>query len=221
MIKVSIDPQSVRLFRNRRDDFVKEAGRNMQDAMIQLAKTCAKELAVTIPPYGVSKKVGDKYQKSIAKQVNRAVSAANVAGVDGNAGEVHERFRNSRGQVPRGLRDRGQYKRDPVPVSDKERHIRQKMAEAGTAKGAWIAAAEKLNSKRIPGVAKWVRRHAKANGDASIKIKGAGRDVLLINRISYIARLQKENNVNLALKRGYLKNYRHMTIVVKKIRGEI
>lgn len=221
MIKVQLDPESVRGFRTRVQDYIQEAGKTYADAMEQLAKACAKELAITVPPFGLSAKVGQQYQKSIAKQVNRAVSAGNVAGTPGDAEQLHKRYRNKRGQVPRNLKDRGQYQREPVSVRDKETYIDKAQERAGKAKGGWIAAAEKLNGKKITGVGRWVRRHAQKNGEAAIKIKGAGSEVILTNRVSYIDKLQRQDYVNTALKRGYMRNWRYMTILVKKLRKEI
>jgi hypothetical protein len=221
MIKAHLDPQSVRMFKSRLQDYVEEAGKTYQEGIEQLGKACAKELAITVPPFGLSAKVGEKYKLSIAKQVNRAVSAANVQGVQGDASQVHKKFRNRRGQVPKDLVSRGQYKREPVSVRDKETQVRRKMDEAGTAKGAWIAAGEKINSKKIGGVGKWVRRHATRNGSAKVKIKGMGSEIAMTNSISYVQNLQKTGYVEKALKRGYLRAFRHMTIMVKKLRKEI
>ena len=208
-------------FRHRLQDFVEEAGRTESEAVQLLAKACAKELAITVPPFGLSAKVGEKYQKSIAKQVNRAIKAGNIKGIQGDAKTVHQSFRNPSGQVPKGLKTTGQYKREPVSVREKETLIDKRQEAAGIAKGAWIAAAERLNGKKISGVGKWVRRHAQKNGQSAIRSEKGGTTVLLTNSVSYISRLHRQDYVDRALKRGYMRNFRHMTIVVKKLRGEI
>lgn len=221
MISVKIDTADLLRFKSRIDDFVEEAGKTNREAMELLAKACAKELAITVPPFGVSAKVGDQFQKSIAKQVDRAIRSGNVDGDSGSAAQIHAAKRDRRGQVPKGLRTRGQYQREPISVRDKETLVDRKQAAAGIVKGAWIAAGEKLNGKKITGVGRWVRRHAKANGDAEVSVKNASAEVEITNRCSYVANVQSTENVQLALKRGYLRNYRHMTIVLKKIRKEI
>jgi hypothetical protein len=221
MIKFSISRTEKYRFLNRMRDFVEEAGRTESEAVQLLAKACAKELAITVPPFGLSAKIGEKYQKSIAKQVNRAIKAGNIKGTPGSAKDVHESFRAANGQVPKGLKTRGRYNREPIPVRDKEMLIDRRQDAAGIAKGAWIAAAEKLNGKKITGVGKWVRRHAAKNGSSSIQIKSGGTEVLLTNSVSYINKLHRQSYIDTALRRGYLRSFRHMTIVVKKLRGEI
>jgi hypothetical protein len=220
MIRFSIDQASVRGFRGRLVEFSKGTGKTIQEAMNLLGKGCAKELASLVPPYGISAKQGAAFQKSIAKQVDRAVRHANVAGTKGSARLVHEQVRR-KGQVPKGLKTQGQYKRDPVPIGDKIDLLRQKQMAAGTAKGAWIAAGEAIDGKKMRGISKWIRRHAKRNGFASIKAEGIGSVISLTNRLPYINALQPQSTIDTALKRGYARNFRHMTIVVKKIRGEI
>ena len=221
MIKLSMDQSSVRRFRNRMRDFVEEAGKTESEAVQLLAKACAKELAITVPPFGLSAKVGLQYQKSIAKQVDRAIKAGNVKGTSGSASAVHESFRMANGQVPKVLKTTGRYRREPISVRDKETLIDKRQHAAGIAKGGWIAAAERLNGKKISGIGKWVRRHASKNGSSDIRVERAGTLVLLTNSVSYINRLQKQNYIDTALKRGFTRSFRHMTIVVKKLRGEI
>ena len=220
MIRFQLDPASVRGFRSRLTEFSKGTGKTIQESMNLLGKGCAKELASLVPPYGVSAKQGAAFQKSIAKQIDRAIRAANVAGTQGAAGFVHAQVRR-KGQVPKGLKTQGQYKREPIPIKDKVDLLRKKQAAAGTAKGAWVAAGDAIDGKKMRGISKWIRRHAKRNGFASIKAEGIGSTILLTNRLPYINGLQPQSVIDTALKRGYARNFRHMTIVVKKLRGEI
>jgi hypothetical protein len=185
-----------------------------------LGKSCAKELASLVPPYGVSAKQGAAFQKSIAKQIDRAIRAANVAGTAGTAGFVHAQVRR-KGQVPKGLKTEGRFKREPIPIKDKVDLLRKKQAAAGTAKGAWVAAGDAIDGKKMRGISRWIRRHAQKNGAASIKSEGIGSTISLTNNLPYINGLQPQSVIDLALKRGYARNFRYMTIVMKKIRGEI
>ena len=220
MIKFSMDQSSVRGFRGRLKEFSSGTGKTIQEAMNLLGKGCAKELASLVPPYGISDKQGAAFQKSIAKQIDRAIRSANVTGISGSAEAVHAKVRR-KGQVPKDLKTNGQYKREPIPIKDKVDLLRQKQAAAGTAKGAWIAAGEAIDGKKMRGISKWIRRHAKRNGFASIKAEGIGSIISLTNRLPYINALQPGDVIDTALKRGYARNFRYMTIVVKKIRGEI
>jgi hypothetical protein len=220
MIRFQLDPASVRGFRARLTEFSRGTGKTIQESMNLLGKSCAKELASLVPPYGVSAKQGAAFQKSIAKQIDRAIRAANVAGTSGSAGFVHAQVRR-KGQVPKGLKTQGQFKRDPIPIKDKVDLLRKKQAAAGTAKGAWVAAGDAIDGKKMRGISKWIRRHAQKNGAASIRSEGIGSTISLSNNLPYINGLQPQSVIDLALKRGYARNFRHMTIVVKKIRGEI
>lgn len=220
MIRFSMDRSSVGGFKMRLSEFSKGTGKTLQEAMNILGRSCARELAVMVPPYGISAKHGATFQKSIAKQVGRAIMAANVQGTEGAASSVHEKVRK-RGQVPKDLKTKGKFKREPIRIGDKVDLIRKKQAAAGTAKGAWIAAGEAIDGKRIQGISKWIRRHAKKNGAASIKSEGIGSIIFLENKLPFINTLQPKDIIEMALKRGYARNFRHMTIVVKKIRGEI
>ena len=220
MIRFSLDPASVRKFRLRMVEFSRETGKTIQQSMNLLGKGCAKELAVLVPPYGITAKQGAAFQKSIAKQIDRAIRAANVAGTQGSAGFVHAQVRR-KGQVPKGLKTEGPFRREPISIREKVELLLKKQAEAGTAKGAWIAAGEAIDGKKMSGISKWIRRHATRNGDASIRAEGLGSTISLTNRLPYINGLQSNAVINLALKRGYARNFRHMTIALKKLRGEI
>jgi hypothetical protein len=139
-----------------------------------LGKGCAKELASLVPPYGVSAKQGAAFQKSIAKQIDRAIRAANVAGTQGAAGFVHAQVRR-KGQVPKGLKTQGQYKREPIPIKDKVDLLRKKQAAAGTAKGAWVAAGDAIDGKKMRGVAKWIRRTLRKTERQALSPKALAR----------------------------------------------
>lgn len=220
MITASMDAASVRGFRARLAEFQKETGKTTSEGINLLSKAIAKELAIMVPPFGISAKQGAAFQKSLEKQIDRAIKAANVAGTDGSAETVHARVRR-RGQVPKDLKTIGQYKREPIPIKDKVDLIRKKQKIAGQAKAAWIAAGEKIDGKKITGISKWIRRHAHKNGAASVKVAGMGSVVTITNEVDYISSVQSPIMVKKAMQRGYARNFRHMTIVVKKIRKEI
>jgi hypothetical protein len=220
MTKIELDPQSVRVFRIRLAEYSKGTGKTIQQSMDMLGKSCAKELAVMVQPYGISAKHGAAFQASIGKQVARAVRAANVAGTPGSADLVHQNVR-TKGQVPRGLKTQGQFNRKPITLEDKNQLVNEKQAKAGKAKGAWIAAGEAIDGKKMQGIAKWIRRHAMRNGIAKIKSEGMGSVIYLTNSLSYIDKIQPKSVIDTALKRGYWRAWRHMTITVKKIRKEI
>jgi hypothetical protein len=220
MITASMDAASVAGFRMKLDEFTKLTGKSVDEGIKLLGKAISKELAIMVPPFGVSAKQGKAFQKSIQKQIDRAVKAANVAGMQGSAESVHERQRRE-GQVPKDLKTVGKFKRAPIPIGEKIDLIRKKQAAAGRAKGAWIAAGEAIDGKKINGISAWVRKHAKKHGQASVHVAGMGSIVTISNHVQYIAELQSQNMVKQAMRRGYGRNARHMMIVIKKINKEI
>lgn len=220
MITASMDAASVAGFRTKLDEFTKLTGKSIDEGIKMLAKSVAKELAIMVPPFGISAKQGAKFQKSIEKQIDRAVKAANVAGIQGSAATVHERQRR-KGQVPKGLKTIGKFRREPIPIGEKIDLIRKKQAAAGRAKGAWIAAGEAVDGKKITGISAWVRKNAKKHGEASVKVAGMGSIVTILNRVQYISNIQTPTMVKKGIHRGYGRNARHMMIVIKKIKKEI
>lgn len=217
MIRISIDPESRRAFRKMLKDYEKKTGTNTEDATIELARACGRQLAQKIPPFGLSASVGKKFEGSIAKQVDRAVKAGNVSAVSGSTAEqVHRNARDHRGQVPKGLRTKGRRKANPIPVGEKERLIKKKKEAAGTAKGAWIAAATALTGKAISGVAKWISRHRKG-GRSSILRKGLNTEITLTNELPYIERLQTPAMVKAALRDGYRNALRRIEKIIQKV----
>jgi hypothetical protein len=222
MIRFSMDRSSVYGFRSRLRDFVKEAGKTESEAVQLLAKACAKELAITVLPFGLSSSVGKKFTDSVGKQVDYAWAGSKRDVFQSSSMQAaHQSARNSQGVVRMRKFGGRPVTNESISVAQKEIYKRKVIAKVGMAKGAWIAAAERLNGKKITGVGAWVRRHAKNNGTSNIRIERAGTTVLLTNSISYIKKIHQQDYIDRALKRGYMRNWKHMTIVVKKLRGEI
>ena len=147
MISFSLDRASVRETKRIIREYERKVGQTANESIVDIGREAARQAAQKCPPFGLSDKIGEKFKKSIAKQVNRAVKNANVTGKSGGAAKVHANSRDSKGQVPRGLRDKGQFKRQPVDIGDKERVIAQRQKAAGILKGAWIHAGTLLGRK--------------------------------------------------------------------------
>jgi hypothetical protein len=209
MISFSLDPASVRETKRILREYERKVGQTKDDSVIDIGREASRQAAQKVPPFGLSENIGNKFKKSIAKQVNRAVKNANVTGKAGDAAKVHAAARDGKGQVPRGLRDKGQYKREPVEIGDKERVIDKRQAAAGIAKGAWIHAGTLLGRKtaavtgrRRQAVGQWIMRHLK-RGQATITRMGMNTTVTLTNTVSWVQKLQSEAMINAAVRAAF------------------
>lgn len=217
MISISIDPSSRREQMRLLRDFEKKAGRAVEDSVVELGRSAGRQLAHKVPPWGLNAQVGKKFEGSVAKQVNRAVRAANVGAVSGsNAEQAHKAARDSKGQVPRLLRTTGKRVRNQIGVRDKEVLVDRKQEAAGTAKGAWITAAVSLNGKPLAGIARWISRHRKS-GRSRLMRRGISTEAEITNELPYIQRLQTPAMIKSALKQAYQNTFRAMKRLIEKL----
>jgi hypothetical protein len=216
MIRVSIDQASLQNFQHGLELYKEQAGKTQREATIELARACAKELAIKIQPFGVSAKAGKRFEASIAKQVWRAVKNSQVQGSNQTIRQAHESRRDDRGQVPRDIQTRGKYRRSPYEADNVREYALKKGKNAGLLKGAWIAAGEKLTNKPITGVAKWVRRHSNKNGAARVAANDSTSTVYITNELDYIKKAQRDAYIQNALKTAYRKQYARMRIEANK-----
>jgi hypothetical protein len=209
MISFSLDPSSVRETKRILREYERKVGQTSDESLVDIGREAARQAAQKVPPFGLSENIGNKFKKSIAKQVNRAVKNANVTGKAGDAAKVHASARDSKGQVPKGLRDTGGFKREPVEVADKERVIDQRQKAAGIVKGAWIHAGTLLGRKmqvvtgrKRQAVGKWIMRHLK-RGQATVSRMGMNTTVTLTNTVAWVQRLQSEAMLNAAVRAAF------------------
>lgn len=209
MIRFSLDPASVRETKRIIREYEQKVGQSAADSVIDIGREAARQAAQKCPPFGLSENIGNRFKQSIAKQVQRAVSHANVTGKQGDAARVHAGARDRKGQVPKGIRTEGQFKRNPVEVSDKERLIDQKQAAAGIVKGAWIHAgtmlgrkAESIIGRKRVAVGRWILRHLK-RGKASISKMGINTEVALTNTVAWVRNLQSDSMLNSAVNAAF------------------
>lgn len=217
MISANITPKDRAQFLKAIAKYKREFIKTEREVMIQLGKISAKELAIRVQPLGISSKVGKKYEGSIQAQVHRAIKNANISGGSQNALQAHQSKRNSRGQVSRALATSGQFKRSPIDLSDRFELAKKKSENAGLSKGAWIAAGENLDNKKISGIPKWIRRHAK-HAASKIDGKSSGTIISLINKISFVVSVMSDSDINKALMTAYRKNIKKMNIELNKVK---
>jgi hypothetical protein len=198
------------------DEYRKMFGKTFEDIGIEVGKLAAKEIASSTQPFGLSSAVGKKYAASIIAQANRAIKAAQVDGVSGDAAAMHDAKRDRRGRVPKGLRTRAQYKRQPVPIDERLAHAKKKAENAGMAKGAWIAAGEAIDGKQISRIPKWIRKHVK-HGGAKIekRHRSMNYDVEITNELSYVTDKDFGAEIPKAIKRAYKGIWFRMRKLVK------
>jgi len=216
MIRVRLDPASVRATRRLIDQYSRAIQQSTEDSIIDVGREAARQAAQKCPPFGLTERTGEKFKKSIAKQVNRAVKNANVTGKQGNAETVYTAARNSKGQVPKGIKEEGAFRRTPVEVGDKERLIDKRQAAAGIAKGAWIHAGSLLGrrSSTVTGrrravVGRWIMRHL-SRGEVSISRLGMNTEVKLTNKVAWIQRLQSDSMLASAVRAAWTGRMKEM-----------
>lgn len=214
MIRAEISRESQQEFRRVLAEFQKKSGKSVEESVVELGKASARQLAMKVPPFGVSSKVGDRFSGSIAKQVNRAVSAGNVAGRSGTAEQLHESYRNAKGQVPRGLEDRGRYRREPIPVREKEDLIDKRQKAAGIVKGAWLHCLLLIGGK-ASGFGQWIRRHTHS-GKATIRPRGISTEVTLTNEIKWVSNVQNQKLVKMALNTALRNTIKRMEKIIAR-----
>lgn len=217
MISATITPKAAANFKRLVDEYQLKVGKTERELMIDLAKSQARALASKIQPYGLSAKLGKKFEMSIQKQVFRAVLASNIAGGSETAEQAHQNRRNEKGQVRTGYAVKGQFKRAPIEQSSVIALVRKKMKNAGLAKAAWIAAAETIDGKKLSGIPKWLREDAK-RGSSRVSQEKSSTVIFLKNPITYISALLSDTDVNKALSTAYNKNLKRMQSALNKVK---
>jgi len=206
-VKLEIDRTTQRRMEEVLRNFAAATGKTVEDGINQIARSAAKQLAIKVQPFGINGKAKDLLHGLVAKQAHRAISNANVQGIQGAAASVHTKARDRRGRVPKDLATQGKYKRSPISFSERNAHVNKVVKKIGQAKAAWIEAGEKVDGKKIT-VQKWLRTHVGGGfGSATKKDKGLNYSVELENSTPYIKSIQFTEDtaaaVATALKSGF------------------
>jgi len=197
MIQVRISPAQRRKLEADLKIFADKSQVAVAETVAIIGTSVAKELARKVQPFGLTKKVGDSFELSIEKQINKAARYATFRGTEGEIASVHERYRNEKGSVtvrpPRQFQPaRPTFKRDEL-----DPYIVKKKSNAGMAKAGWIAAGENIDSpllktsrglvRKIKGIAPWIRRHVKpSKGSSRFERKsGLNSTIYLTNKVDY------------------------------------
>ena len=195
-------------------EYEKTVGKTNEEAMRELGKAAARELAFRTHPWGLSAKVGKKLQGNIAVLAFKALKSriGKESIKDADDATLRRMRRTSDGRVPDNLSP-GKRKwftdnefKVAKPLVDKA------VAKAGRMKMAWIAAGEKLVSGKIKGVAKWIRRHGESFGKIVIKPNPAKTAIEITNATPYL----DDNHIDTqaALRVAYGKQSRRMKMEI-------
>lgn len=214
MISASMDRGSVREFKRLLREYEKRTGNGIEEGIIEMAKSTARRLAHTVPPYGTSAAVGKKFEESIGNQIDYAWYGASRGAFPSNSMEsAHAAARNKNGVVRMRKFRRFRDINEDISVGEKEAYKRKKIKNAGIAKAGWVVAGEKTISnigltangkvKMLSGIAKWIRRHVKSKlGSSVVTRRGMSTTVDLTNNVDYIQRLHKASEQAKAIEQG-------------------
>jgi hypothetical protein len=178
-------------------EFAKKSGVAVAETVAIIGQSVSKELARKVQPFGLTQKTGDKFQESIAKQIGKAARWGQYKPIEGQLKDVHSQVRDRSGAVKVKPPRQFQPKRKGFSKAEIEGNIRDKQRKAGLAKAGWIAAGESIDSpllktargvtRKIKGVAQWIRRHVKGSSGSSkfVRKGGLNSTVFLTNSVDY------------------------------------
>lgn len=220
-LEISIDPKELAFLDDRLERYEKATGKATAEVMVELGKSVARQLAHKTQPYGLSSSVGKKYEGSIRGQVERALANANISqGNMGLSGE-HKSRRDGRGRVPKGLPEKGQFKREPFSITVREWYALRKSRNAGMLKASWIAAGEALGGPKMSRVANWISTNlTRVEGAAKIIIgeNDKRHEIWLINKMSYAGRAIKKGDMQKAVDEAFRRQILFMQIQISKVK---
>lgn len=231
MIEVRISPAQRRKLESELKSFAAKSQIAVAETVAIIGQSVAKELARKVQPWGLNKKQGDKFVLSILKQVSKAARYATYKGTPGNVKDVHARYRNKNGAVTVRAPEKIQPKRKPFVRPEVLTEANKKQGNAGMAKAGWIAAGESIDSpllktakgisKRIKGIAPWIRRHVSSNKGSSVFVRKGGLNstIYLTNKVDYAYSKTgtNEQSVQGAIADGYKRTSTMIKAKLKKL----
>ena len=233
MIRMEIDLRTRREFVKAVKEFEKATGTSIEEGVIEMAKSTARQLAHTVQPYGTNKAKGDKFMENIGKQIDYAwMGSIRGAYPSSSMAEAHAAARNHRGVVRMRKFRRFKEWNENISVGQKEAYKRQKVKNAGIAKAGWITAGESTIStmsmtkkgkvKILSGIAQWIRRHIGPKvGSSKIERRGINTSVELTNKVSYIDKLQTKSEQNKAIVVGLRNGTKRLQHILKRLKKTI
>jgi len=218
--EITVDPNELRDFEERMAEYGRIIQKTHSEAMVELGKSVARQLAHRTQPLGLSAAVGKKYQASIRKQVERSLKNANITAGSGPVQVEHGSRRDGRGRVPKGLPIGGQFKRYPFEIEERNEWGRRKAENAGMLKAAWIASGEALGGPKMSRVAKWIGKHVgKMEGKAKVFVGGIFKhhEIWLTNSVAYAGRALRKGDMQRAVDEAFRRTLLNLKIRINYI----
>jgi hypothetical protein len=194
-------------------------GKTVEEGIGEIARSSARELAMKVQPYGLSKKVGDKFIKNITEQIRHVAQGVNLGVYHGaNIQSAHNNARrNGRVRIRRLRGDNSAKPTNEISISESDAYIEQQTAKAGRAKAAWIAAGNSIGKEKLSGIPKWISRHNSGSyGTSSTSGRRMKAEITLENRVPYIRKLQKDREIASALRTGRKKALKRLILMIEK-----
>jgi len=232
VIKYYISPKSRKELADTIKLFAKKSQIGVAETVSIVGSNVARQLAIGVQPFGISKKSAFKFSQNIGKQVQKAARHAEYRGNNARIEKVHDEYRNKQGAVMVYHPPKFQPKAPKISKQEISMQVRRKVREMGKAKSGWIAAGESINSpllktkrgkfKKIPGVAYWIRRHVSSSNGFSKFVKrfGLSSGVYLTNNVGYAYSSGNTNHkqVKKSIKTGYLRSITKIKNLIKKLK---
>ena len=218
--KIEMDKATVAKFKKTIADFAAATGKTAEDGMKRIAKASCKRLASTVQPYGLKGGRLEKFQKSVAAQVDRAWLGTNLGAfpATNNMKDAHYAARRN-GVVPKRLfrKEQGKPWLDLIPASERNTYKKIAVEKVGRAKAAWVKIANDLGKPKMSGLDNIINRHlANARGSYKLSGKGIKTAIEISNNVPYIKSIQYTEDVAKAATEGMKNGLKWMTITTAK-----
>ena len=201
--------------------FEKLTGKGVEDGIREMALSTARQLAIKVQPYGVSNSgKGKKFVENIERQVSQIWFGVNLGAYPEttNLRQAHrQQRRNGRVRGRKFRKEQGNWWRNLIPESERDRYVVEQQAKAGRAKAAWLTAGNSLGVGKASKIGKWIDRHiGKGYGGHNMLGRGIRAVVQLYNNTPYLTGPQKNKDVAAALKLGRANAIKRMQTIVAK-----
>lgn len=216
-----MDAATVAKFQKTITDFEQATGKTAEEGMRTIARTCLKRLATTVQPFGLNGGGNmEKFQKSIAHQVDRAWLGTNFGYLPAtnNMKDAHYGARRN-GSVPKATYrlQVGNPPLDLISISERETYKKTAVAKAFRAKAAWVKAHNDLGGRKMAGISPLITRHLNgARGERQVTGQGVSTKIILSNNTTYISSIQSTRDVAAAVAQGLITGLKWMKTTTDK-----
>lgn len=195
--------------------YEKYVRKSIEDGVREMAMSTTRSLAMKVQPYGLSEKIGARFEKNIGREIDFVAYSVRTDQAFGarTIEDAHMKMRRN-GSV-RIRRIRQAAVTNPIPQGEIEQYKRKQIAKAGRAKAGWLDCALQLGGK-LSGVGAWIKRHA--NGKWG-RVSGVGtKKISMTNLTPYLTGPQSAKSVRSALEQGRKNG---LKFIAKQVRGAI